>query len=83
MSEHVELPRIPNLSSFFPTSLPFPGSDKAKQPTAFPSVYGGINFFFCSSFPYFSTGPKYSELFTDIITPAEAHPLEISSMAIA
>jgi hypothetical protein len=38
---------------------------------------------FCSGVPYFSNGPQYSELLTDMMTPADAQPREISSTAMA
>ena len=35
-----------------PASLPFPGSDRQKQPIFSPVVNGVMNLSFCSSFPY-------------------------------
>ena len=66
-----------------PASEPLPGSDSMKHPTASPDAQGVRYLAFCSGVPYFSTGPQYSELLTDMMTPADAQPRLISSMAMA
>jgi len=66
-----------------PASLPFPGSLRAKQPTRSPVTNGQMKLSFCLSVPNFSTGPRKSELLTLMMTPADAHPRETSSIAIA
>mmetsp|Transcript_16380 Transcript_16380/g.42439 ORF Transcript_16380/g.42439 Transcript_16380/m.42439 type:complete len:221 (-) Transcript_16380:310-972(-) len=66
-----------------PASEPFPGSDSPKQPTLAPCAYSARNSSFCSGVPYFSTGAQYSELWADMMTPVEAQPREISSIATA
>ena len=46
--------------------------------------YHGVkNRFFCSAEAYFSKGAQYKELLALMITPADAQPLLISSIAIA
>lgn len=52
-----------------------PGSLRPKHPIGSPVVNGLINSSFCLSFPNLLMGPRYKELFTLIITPAEAQPL--------
>ena len=64
-------------------SEPLPGSESPKQPSFSPRANGVSHSRFCSSVPKLSTGSQYSELFTDMITPVEAQPREISSIAIA
>ena len=46
-------------------------------------VNGVIHFCFCSSVPNLSIPAIYSELLTLMMTPVEAQPREISSIAIA
>ena len=64
-------------------SLPLPGSDNMKQPNLAPVAQGVRNNSFCSCVPYFSIGVQYKELLTLMMMPVEAHPLEISSIAMA
>jgi hypothetical protein len=66
-----------------PASLPFPGSVRAKQPSLLPLAKGFSHMCRCCSLPYDIMGAQYSELFTLMITPAEAQPRLISSMATA
>ena len=62
-------------------SEPASGSDKQKAPITSP-VANGIKYFcFCSSLQYFSIPAQTNELFTDIITAAEASTFEISVIA--
>lgn len=53
-----------------------PGSLRPKQPIFSPFVKGLIKSSFCLSLPNLFMGPRYKELFTLIITPADAHPLK-------
>ena len=64
-------------------SEPLPGSDSPKHPSFCPEANGVSHVCFCSSVPNLFTGSQYRELFTDIMTPVEAQPREISSIAIA
>ena len=62
-------------------SDPASGSDKQKAPMTSPLANGVKYFIFCSSEPYFSNPAHTNELFTDMITAAEASTFAISSMA--
>lgn len=53
-----------------------PGSLRPKHPIFSPFVKGLIYSSFCLSFPNLLIGPRYKELFTLIITPADAQPLK-------
>ena len=64
-------------------SEPFPGSDSPKHPSFSPDANGVSHCAFCSSEPNLLTGSQYSELLTDMMTPVEAQPREISSIARA
>jgi len=65
-----------------PASEPAPGSVRAKQPSFFPEASGARYSFLISSDPNFMSGSQTSELLTDMMTPVDAHALEISSIAI-
>ena len=62
-------------------SEPASGSDKQKAPIFSPLANGTKYFIFCSSLQYFSIPAHTNELFTDMITAAEASTLAISVIA--
>mmetsp|Transcript_1151 Transcript_1151/g.3226 ORF Transcript_1151/g.3226 Transcript_1151/m.3226 type:complete len:239 (+) Transcript_1151:88-804(+) len=66
-----------------PASEPFPGSERPKHPSFPPAANGAKNSAHCAASPRAATGAQYSELLTDMMTPADAQPREISSSATA
>mmetsp|Transcript_15033 Transcript_15033/g.33619 ORF Transcript_15033/g.33619 Transcript_15033/m.33619 type:complete len:253 (+) Transcript_15033:752-1510(+) len=64
-------------------SEPLPGSERPKQPSFCPEANGTSHCCFCCSVPYRSKGSQYRLLLTDMMTPDEAQPREISSIAMA
>ena len=64
-------------------SEPASGSVSPKQPSFSPLAKGTRKSFFCSSVPNLRTGSQKSELLTLMMTPVEAQPRLISSMASA
>mmetsp|Transcript_31844 Transcript_31844/g.83452 ORF Transcript_31844/g.83452 Transcript_31844/m.83452 type:complete len:210 (+) Transcript_31844:653-1282(+) len=66
-----------------PASDPLPGSLSAKHPSFSPDANGRSHSSFCSVDACANTGPQYSELLTDMMTPQLAQPREISSIARA
>lgn len=72
---------IVNIESIVFKQLTFlPGSLSPKHPIFSPVVKGLINSSFCFSLPNLLMGPRYKELFTLIITPADAQPLKQNHM---
>jgi len=64
-----------------PASEPACGSVRQYAPSWRPEASGLRKASFCSSLPYVSSGWQTRELFTDMMTPVEAQPREISSSA--